>query len=144
MNSLFAVLFLFMGFSEAQIVMEEFHQLKSEIEEAVFITKYRKETCISVQAYVCAVEMKQAEYVFNPFTKLKIFKKTKRKLNLLIDTNPKNIDLRYIRLLLQERTPSILRYNDTIEEDKAFLLKKIDTKGIYKELQVYIYNNTSL
>ena len=144
MNSLVSMCFLLVVFFETQVVMDEFHGLNSEKEELVFMNKYSKDSSASVQAYVCAVEMKQAEYAFNPITKLKIFNRAKRKLNLLIDINPKNIDLRYIRLLLQERTPSILGYNDTIDEDKTFLQKKIAAKEISKKLAVYIYKNTSL
>ena len=144
MNSLLSLVFLIVAFIEPQIVMNEFHSLKSEKEENLFIVKYKNDNSVSVQAYLCAVEMKQAEYAFNPMTKFKIFNKAKRKLNLLIETNPKNIDLRYIRLLLQESTPSILRYNDTIEEDKIFLKKIIEAKKISKQLETYIYKNTSL
>ena len=144
MNSLFSMLFLVIVLFEPQIVMDEFHALKSEKEENLFMVKYKNNNSVSVQAYLCAVEMKQAEYAFNPMTKFKIFNKAKRKLNLLIETNPKNIDLRYIRLLLQESTPSILRYNDTIEEDKIFLKKIIEAKKISKQLETYIYKNTSL
>ena len=144
MNSLLSLVFLIVAFIEPQIVMDEFHSLKSEKEENLFIVKYKNDNSVSVQAYLCAVEMKQAEYAFNPMTKFKIFNKAKRKLNLLIETNPKNIDLRYIRLLLQESTPSILRYNDTIEEDKIFLKKIIEAKKISKQLETYIYKNTSL
>ena len=144
MNSLFSLFFLFAVFSESKTVMDQFQELKSEKEELVFIMKYKKDSSASVQGYVCAVEMKQAAYAFNLNTKLKIFNKAKKKLNVLIDTNPKNIDLRYIRLLLQERTPSILGYKDTIEEDKLFLETKIENKETSKELEVYIYKNTSL
>lgn len=144
MNSLFSMFFLLVFFSEPQVVMEEFHQLNSEKEEIVFIDKYVKDSNPSVQAYVCAIEMKQAEYSFNPVRKLSVFNKAKKKLNLLIVTNPKNIDLRYIRLFIQEQTPRFLGYKDRIEEDKKFLKTKIKAKEISKKLEAYIYNNTSL
>jgi len=144
MNSLFSVFFLVSLFFEPQIVRDEFHQLQTQKQENVFILKYQNDPSPSIQAYVCAVEMKQAEYAFNPIKKLKVFVKTKKKLELLIEKNPSNIDLRYIRLLLQERTPSILGYKDRIQEDKQILSTKLSLKEISKELEVYIYNNTSL
>jgi hypothetical protein len=144
MNWIISIFFLFVTISDSQIFIKEFHQLKSEEEEVFFVEKYSKDKAPSVQAYVCAVEMKQAEYTFNPITKLKIFKRNRKKLDSLLSKHPQNIDLHYIRLLLQERTPSILGYNDSIKEDKLFLLTKIETQEVSKELQVYIYNNTSL
>lgn len=144
MKGLFLV-FIFTFFSlENYSVVEEFHLLTTRQEEEKFILKYQGKSHPTVQAYVCAVEMKQVEYSFNPISKLKIFNKTKRKLDSLIDKNPENIDLRYVRLMLQEKTPSILGYKDNIEDDKKFLKREFELKIISKELQENIHKNTSL
>jgi hypothetical protein len=131
-------------FSEGHSIVSEFHLLTNKDDELKFIVKYHNNESATVQAYVCAVEMKQAEYPINPISKLKIFNRTKKKLNILIRDNPENIDLRYVRLLLQEQTPSILGYKDNIEEDKKFLKNEFDLKNISKDLKEYIYQNTSL
>ena len=78
------------------------------------------------------------------FSKLRIFKSTKKKIDLLIEKHPKNIDLRYVRLYLQENTPSILGYNEFIEEDKTFLLRQIELNKVSIALKNHIINNTSL
>jgi hypothetical protein len=65
--------------------------------------------------------MKQAKYCFFPWRKLSIFNKGKKRLNALIEQHPSNVNLRYIRLVVQENTPSILNYKNKIGEDKNFL-----------------------
>ena len=138
---LFVYTVFFLNITEVQ---EEFHRLNNEDEELIFIEKYHGDLNPSVQAYICAVEMKQAEYRFNPMSKLRIFKKTKNKLEELILKNPKNIDLRYVRLLLQEKTPELLGYKDNIQEDKLFLQKELSLNNISKDLELYIHKNTSI
>lgn len=140
---LFVIICLFLNLGNTTIV-EEFHELKTKNEEISFLKKYANEVNPNVQAYVCALQMKQAKYFFNPIAKLRAFRKSKNKLELLIKNNPDNIDLRYVRLMLQERIPSILGYQDDIETDKFFLRDKLKTKKISKKLEIYIHKNTSL
>lgn len=144
MKCLLMALFLSVFFSEHQSVIVEFHLLTTKAQEEQFILKYKDLDDVTCQAYVCAVEMKQAEYAINPISKLKIFNRTKRKLDSLIINNSGNIDLRYVRLLLQEKTLSILGYKSNIKEDKEFLRKQSNLQNVSKELQEYIYKNTSL
>ncbi len=48
-------------------------------------------------------------------------------LEYAIEKSPKNIELRFIRLGIQENTPKLLKYKGKIQEDKAFLLKQFST-----------------
>jgi len=125
-------------------VVEEFHAAKTQKSEEEFLNKYGSSAEPSVLAYVCALEMKQAEYSFNPMTKLKIFNHSKKKLDSLIELNPSNIHLRYIRFVLQEKAPSLLGYKDNIEQDKKFLKQLLDVSDDTDFLDIYIYNNTSI
>jgi hypothetical protein len=134
----------FMMSTNIKEVVEEFHSLETRESEDIFVENYTKSSQPSILAYVCALEMKQAEYSYNPFSKLKIFKRTKKKLDSLVQSNPTNVHLRYIRLMLQEKTPSILGYNDDIEEDKMFLTKKLEILDDSDYLDLFIHKNTSL
>jgi len=125
-------------------VVEEFHATKTQESEEEFLNKYGSSAEPSVLAYVCALEMKQAEYSFNPMTKLKIFNQSKNKLDSLIDLNPSNVHLRYIRFVLQEKAPSLLGYKDNIEQDKKFLKQLLKVSDDTDFLDIYIYNNTSI
>jgi hypothetical protein len=135
---------LFMASTNIKEVVEEFHALQTRESEAVFIENYTQSSQPSILAYVCAIEMKQAEYRHNPISKLKIFKHTKKKLDSLIQTKPTDVHLRYIRLLLQEKAPGILGYNDYIDEDKIFLTSKLEVIDDSDYLDLYILKNTSL
>lgn len=139
-------LFLFFNvlFLHANTVIDEFHSLKNKDQEIQFLTKYQTADSPTVLAFVYAVEMKQASYKINPFTKLAIFNKTRKKLDNLIVLHPDNIALRYVRLLLQERIPSILGYNKDITNDKKIILEYLTKNTISSNFKTYIYSNTSL
>ena len=138
------LLMFFLSISSIEEVVEEFHLLETRESEDVFVKNYTLSSQPSILAYVCAVEMKQAKYSFNPIVKLKIFKQTKKKLDSLIKSHPADVHLRYIRLVLQEKTPVVLGYNNNIEEDKVFLRGKLETADDSDYLDLYIQNNTSL
>lgn len=127
-----------------QDVVKEFHHLKTEEAEIQFIKKYKQSTDPSVLAYVVSIEMKQAEYFFNPYNKLKVFRTNRKRLDTLIKQYDANIHLRYVRLMVQLNAPTILGYNDFIEEDKLFLKSKLDESDTTDFLDAYIKDNTPL
>lgn len=122
----------------------EFHASKTKKEELKFINKYKDNKSIDVKAYVVSLQMKQAKYKTFPWSKLLVFNKQKKILNQLIKNHPKNVHLRYIRLVIQEQTPKVLGYNEFIKEDKSFLkaILKINDETNY--LDTYILKNTTL
>ena len=144
MSLLFLTMSLILSPTIIKEVVEEFHALKTKESEVVFIKKYTLNSQSSILGYVCAIEMKQAQYSYNPISKIKIFKHAKEKLDSLIQSNPSNVHLRYVRLLLQETSPGILGYDSNIEEDKIFLSKTLDISDDSDYLDLYIHKNTSL
>ena len=130
--------------SNLSAFVSEFHELDSKTKEEAFIAKYKSSNEPSILGYVYAIEMKQIEYSYNPITKIKDFNTIKVKLNALITKFPTNVHLRYIRLVIQEKTPSILGYKNFIEEDKKILNEKLKIKDETDYLDTYIYKNTSL
>lgn len=143
-----ALLFLAMSSSEMncdqQALVHEFHELSSRKEEAFFIERYTSSTDPSVRAYVLSLEMKKAEYAFNPIQKLRLFSKSRDELDRMIDSFPSNIHLRYIRLLVQENCPRILGYTENLEEDRSFLRKALSSDGFCTYMDRYIMEQTSL
>lgn len=124
--------------------VKEFHELTTKETELEYITKYKSSSDVSAIGYVTSIRMKQAKYKFFPWDKLSVFNKEKSRLEELIRYNPKNIHLRYLRLVIQENTPKILNYNSNIKQDKSFIKEflTIDDKTDY--LDKYILKNTSL
>ena len=135
--------FLIIGTTRQSVVVE-FHRLKGEKEEQNFINKYKSESNPDVKAYVYSLEMKKAEYSYNPVEKLTIFNRYRTKLESLISKHPSNIHLRYMRLTIQEKLPRFLGYSSSIEADKKFLKQKMDNKDASDYMDDYIKQNTSL
>jgi len=125
-------------------VVKEYHQLKGETEESNFINKYINSTDPSILGYVASIGMKQAEYSINPYYKLKVFLTYKKKLDQLINQHTNNIHLRYVRLVVQENVPAILKNYEEIKEDKIFLKNKLESTDDTDYLDAYIKINTSL
>ena len=58
-----------------------------------------------------------------------------------IQKDPESVELRFIRLGIQENTPKLLKYKDNIEEDKNFILKNYNTissKDLKRHISDYI------
>lgn len=73
------------------------------------------------QAYLGAFQTIWANHVFNPLSKLKTFREGKKNLEQAIETEPNNVEMRFLRLSIQKNCPEILGYNDAVISDKAFL-----------------------
>jgi ribosomal protein S15P/S13E len=124
--------------------VKEYHQALTEDQELQFINKYKNSTKIDVKAYVVSLKMKQSKYKFFPWQKIKVFNKYKKHLEELISKHPKNVHLRYVRLVIQEKIPKMLNYYSEVKEDKEFLIKIMNEKDNADYLDTYIVKNTSL
>jgi hypothetical protein len=68
-------------------------------------------------AYLGTLKMKKAEYLKTPKDKLAVFKEGKELLEKAILKNNKNAEYRFLRLIIQENAPKVLKYNANIKED---------------------------
>ena len=62
-------------------------------------------------------------------------------LEYAIEKAPNNIELRFIRLGIQENTPKLLKYKSKIEEDKTFIINNfstINSKVLRNHIKEYI------
>jgi len=73
-------------------------------------------------AYKGATLTLMAKYAKGAKTKTGYFKEGKKLIEQSISAAPKNIELRYIRLSVQENAPKIVRYKKNISEDKEYIL----------------------
>lgn len=69
--------------------------------------------------------MMMANHVFNPYSKLSYFKKGKDLLEKAIKADKTNVELRFLRLSAQTKSPSFLGYDDHIAVDKKFLKQSL-------------------
>lgn len=56
--------------------------------------------------------------------KISAFKEGSKLIELAVATEPNNIEIRFIRLSVQENVPAIVKYKKNISEDKVFILKQ--------------------
>lgn len=104
------------------------------------------------KGYYGAFHMFMAKHTANPIKKMNYFKNGKGTLEELIKANPKDVELRFIRLCIQFYTPKYLGYHQDVEEDKKFVMDNLykledkDTKNlIYKYLAgAKMYTDTEL
>jgi hypothetical protein len=80
------------------------------------------------------------------FTKTKnekkvLFKEGMGLIEFAVSEAPENIEIRIIRLSIQENVPKFLKYNSSIEEDKQFVLdnyKKVTSKSVQSFVRSYV------
>lgn len=77
------------------------------------------------QAYFAAAEMASAQYKFSPLTKLNTFNSGKKKLETAVQSDPENVEIRYIRYTIQSNSPGFLGYTKNIKTDREFILKNL-------------------
>lgn len=73
-------------------------------------------------AYDGASEVILSKYLGSNLDKLKYFNTGSEKIDEAVNQDASNIEIRFVRLVIQMNTPEFLNYNENIDEDKAFLL----------------------
>jgi hypothetical protein len=77
--------------------------------------------------YKGAAEMMQAKYGFNPLHKFNRFKKGKKLIEHAVEKEPENVEIRFLRFIIQTNLPGFLNYNEHIQRDKSFLIANLKT-----------------
>ncbi len=92
-----------------------------------------------VLAYKGAVLTVEAKFAKKNSDKKDFFKEGVALIEDAVKADSSNIEIRYLRLGVQENSPKFLGYHKNIEEDKAFILRHYDSissstlKGIIKK-----------
>ncbi len=89
------------------------------------------------QAYKGASLVLQSKNATDKNNKKQLFVKGAELIDESVNKEPENIEIRLIRLSVQENIPKALKYNSNISEDVALIQKNIDsTKDA--ELKLYV------
>lgn len=77
--------------------------------------------------------------------KIKAFKEGTKLIELAVSSEPNSIEIRLIRLSVQENIPAIVKYKKNISEDKIFILKlyKEQSTSLKEYLKSYILQSKS-
>lgn len=148
MKSLLILLFVFIKQSESitniryhfeHINQHEQHvkKLKQLLLEDVKLTSSVK------QAYYASSIMGEANYISNPLDKIHLFNIGKEILELAANTDSVNIEVRYIRYVIQTNVPAILNYKGHQKLDRVFLISntnKLKTKDteLYQKIILFL------
>jgi hypothetical protein len=85
-----------------------------------------KSNFVEKQAYEGALLMKKAGLMGKPKDKINLFKAGKTKLEAAIANDKNNTEFRFLRLILQEHAPKIVKYRNNLDEDSKFISTNFD------------------
>jgi hypothetical protein len=125
-------------------VRNQFPLITSEEQADYFIEELKTNTSQIAKGYTAAMIFMKSRYVVFPLTKLKYFKQGKNLLDKTIVESPKNIELRYIRFLMQKQIPDFLGYNQYINQDFNVFINGFETCNLNTEIKIEMINNMLL
>lgn len=122
--------------------------LQSENNAKEFASKLSdvdKEDNKTLYAYKGASTTLLARYKKAVSEKSKSFKEGAKMVEFAVTTEPNNIEIRLIRLSIQEKAPKILKYSSNKKEDKNFLLDhyKEQTGNLKEFIKNFIQHSKS-
>ncbi|TAF43687.1 MAG: hypothetical protein EAZ51_06805 [Sphingobacteriales bacterium] len=82
-----------------------------------------------ILAYLGSAEALRAKHAFNPINKLAYLKQGSITLAKAVETDPNNIEVRFLRFSLEHYVPSFLGYNKNLEADKAKIIQLLQHKN---------------
>ncbi len=92
-------------------------------------------------AYKGAALTLKAKFAKKIKEKVDDFKAGSELIDAMVLENPDDIEIRYIRLTVQENSPKIVKYKRNIEEDKAFILahfKAVSSQEVAHTIKAYV------
>jgi len=95
-------------------------------------------------AYRGAVLTMMAKYAKKKNNKKEFFKEGAELIEYAVTAKPDNIEIRVIRMSIQENSPKFLKYNKNIPEDKEFILtnyKSTSSKTIRNFVKAYVLDS---
>lgn len=87
-------------------------------------------------AYTGALLMKKSGLIAGAAKKLNVFKQGHKKLEAAIEKDPLNPEFRFLRLMIQENAPKIVKYHSDIEKDVSIIQESY--KKMSPELQTAV------
>ena len=112
---------------------------KDDVEKLILDYEAKGDTGSQANIYRGALYARMAGLVNTPAQRLEYFKRGRLLIEAEIKQNADNIEYRFIRLIIQEQAPSIVRYRDNIEEDSALIIAAYQglDERLKRELQRY-------
>ena len=123
---LFFALFTFSVYSiEIEEIRNNFLNVTSIKEADNYIQLLEKSNLKEANTYKAALLLMKAKFAFFPFNKWSYFKNGSELLDISIESDPTNIEMRYIRFLFQSEIPNFLGYHKNIQQDYNLIIHNI-------------------
>jgi hypothetical protein len=123
---LFFALFTFSVYSiEIEEIRNNFLNVTSIKEADNYIQLLEKSNLKEANTYKAALLLMKAKFAFFPFNKWSYFKNGSELLDISIESDPTNIEMRYIRFLFQSEIPNFLGYHKNLQEDYNLIINNI-------------------
>lgn len=90
------------------------------------LNQYNETNNSTLAAYKACATMMMANHVINPKSKLSYFNQGKKLLEKCVAADNENAEIRYLRFTIQSNAPAFLGYNNSISNDKEFLLNAVN------------------
>lgn len=85
-----------------------------------------------IMAYEGGINALMCQYIKNPVKRLKLAKNANRLINEAVEKAPTDLDVRFMRLAFQTKTPRVLGYSKHLVQDSEFITQSL----IHKELPI--------
>ncbi|MGB1004555.1 MAG: hypothetical protein ACPGVC_10005 [Salibacteraceae bacterium] len=143
------ILFLFILFSPITTIGQEdieffrskFQNAKNESDfQKILHTQIAEKDTSNINkilAYKAVSHSAMAQYVFNPYTKYKIFFEGKDELEELIEKDPSCENI-FLRLVVQLKIPEFLGYSKDVEHDLNYLYTHLEKEQIPIQTKMFI------
>lgn len=95
------------------------------------------------EGYNGALLMKKAGLLKRNKEKLKSFKEGRIRLETAIAADPDNTELHFLRLIIEEHAPKIVKYRSDIEKDKAMIVKNFKSLSPAVQHAIEDYSSSS-
>lgn len=137
--SLFTALFLFFQGGDLDALRNAYSKANSSNEGAknfIEIADKKSSSEPVITGYKAAAEILEAKVTTEKNKRKSFIKSGATSLESIIRSNPNNVELRLIRLSVQENIPKIVGYNKNLKEDKTFILNNYSKQN--SALKTYV------
>lgn len=137
--SLFSIVFLYFQSGDLEALRNAYSKANSSNEGAknfIELADKKNSSDPITSAYKAAAQILEAKITTDKNKRKSFVKTGATSLESVIKNNPNNIELRVIRMSVQENIPKIVGYSKNLQDDKAFIISNYSTQN--KALKTYI------
>ena len=123
--SLFTGLFLFFQTSDLDALRNAYSKANTSNEGAKNFIELADKSSSSdplIKGYKAAAKILEAKVTTEKNKRKSFVKSGATELETVIKSNPNNVEMRLIRMSIQENIPKIVGYSKNLKEDKAFII----------------------